>query len=347
VRVKTDLQQARGYFDFVEFKNRQLIIHGWMLLPESPFDTFFVFVNKKFGAEVPVLERDGVAQAFPFIPHAKRSGFQVSLQTDDVDPESLIDICLTGVSKGQQVAKIEIWFSQEVADAMSIPPLPLMKRVANTENISFFRASSFKSFRDYWELVCKHSDIKKIRTMLDWGCGCGRLIDTFIHLTGITEIYGCDIDHEAIAWCKQNISRPAFAVIPPAPPTGYPDNSFDLVVGNSVLTHLTKDVQLTWLREIRRIIVPGGLFLASLHGEFAAYFAFQNAAHDILERGIHDEVLDSNLDGIAPPNYYRGTFQSKEYTKRVFSDYFEVLDYVERGSLNFQDIIIMKKNLIS
>ncbi len=343
MRVKSDLQQARGYFDFVEFKNRQLIVHGWMLLPETALDTFLVFVNKKYAAEVPVLERDGVAQAFLFIPHAKRSGFQVSLQTDGIGDGGLIDICLTGVSKGEQVAKMETWHSQEVADAMPIPPLPLMKRVANTESISFFRTSSFKSFRDYWELASKHSDAKMIRTMLDWGCGCGRLINAFIHLTEISEIYGCDIDHEAIAWCKQNIFRAAFAVIPPEPPTGYPDNSFDLVVGNSVLTHLTKDVQLAWLREVRRIVAPGGLFLTSLHGEFATYFAFQNSAHDILKRGIYDEILDSNLDGIAPENYYRGTYQSKEYTKRVFSDYFEVLDYIERGSLNFQDVIVLKK----
>jgi SAM-dependent methyltransferase len=344
VTVKNNLQQAHGYFDFVEFKNRQLAVHGWMLLPETACDTFLVFVNKKYTAEAPVLERDGVAQAFPFIPHAKHSGFQVSLQTDDASADGLIDICLTGVSKGEQAAKMEIWYSQEVADAMPIPPLPLMKRVANTENISFFRTSSFKSFRDYWELASNHSDTKKIRTMLDWGCGCGRLINAFIHLTRISEIHGCDIDHEAITWCKQNISRATFAVIPPVPPTGYPDNSFDLVVGNSVLTHLTKDLQLVWLKEVRRIVTPGGLFLTSLHGEFATSFAFQNSTHDVLKRGIDDEILDSNLDGIAPANYYRGTYQSQEYTKRVFSDYFKVLDYIERGSLNFQDIIVLKKS---
>jgi hypothetical protein len=42
---------------------------------------------------------------------------------------------------------------------------------------------------------------------------------------------------------------------------------FDIVTSWSVLTHLRRDVQLDWLKEMSRIIAPGGLFSASVSGE--------------------------------------------------------------------------------
>jgi SAM-dependent methyltransferase len=218
-----------------------------------------------------------------------------------------------------------------------------MKRVANTESELFYRASSLKSFRDYWEQACKYADVAKISTILDWGCGCGRLIGCFLKLTEISGIYGCDIDAEAIEWCKGQYSQVNFTTILPHPPTQYPDNVFDLAIGNSVFTHLTRDIQIAWLGELMRIMKPGGLFLASVHGEFATYFSFPNSAKIILKNGIYDDSKDHNLDDIAPPGYYRGTFQSMEYTRKIFGRYFEILKYVERGATNYQDLVIMRK----
>ena len=96
---------------------------------------------------------------------------------------------------------------------------------------------------------------------------------------------------------------------------------------------------------MRRIISPGGLFLASVHGEFATYFNFPNSTvKDILgKEGTYDGLKDTNLDGIAPEGYYRATLQSQEYTKKVYGKYFEILEYVERGYSNHQDLVVMKK----
>ena len=46
--------------------------------------------------------------------------------------------------------------------------------------------------------------------VLDWGCGCGRIIEMFQHLTKNKEFYGCDIDAEAIDWCKNNLGNIIF-----------------------------------------------------------------------------------------------------------------------------------------
>lgn len=277
--IKEGLQTPRGYFDEVDYLDEKLTINGWMLLPDKKIDSISVFINKKYMCmcmcKTGIIERQDVANVFYFIPHAKYSGFTVSLQIDAEEMNGLIDICLIGMANGNKVTKMETWYSLKLS--INIPPAHLMKRELNNEISSNFRASCFKSYRELWEAVCKYRDPKSIRTMLDWGCGCGRLISMFLNLSEIPDIHGCDIDREAIDWCKDNFSRVRFAVNPPVPPTEYPDNFFDLVIGNSVFTHLTKDIQLAWLEEMKRIISPGGLFLASVHGEFATYFSFPNS----------------------------------------------------------------------
>ncbi len=338
------LQTPRGYFEEVDYLDGKLNIKGWMFVPDKRIDSISVLINKRYMCEAGMFERQDVADVFYFIPYAKYSGFTVSLKIDAEEiMNGLIDICLTGMVKGNKVAKMETWYSSKLS--INIPPAHLMKRELGNENISCFKASCFKTYRDLWERACKYQDPESVRTMLDWGCGCGRVINIFLNLTEIPEIHGCDIDQEAIGWCKDNFTRARFAVNPPVPPTEYPDNFFDLVIGNSVFTHLTRDIQLAWLEEMRRIISPGGLFLASLHGEFATYFNFPNStAKNILGKdGIYDELKDASLDGLAPEGYYRATFQSQEYTKKAYGKYFEILEYVEGGYMNYHDLVVMKK----
>jgi SAM-dependent methyltransferase len=340
--MKDRLQQARGYFNQVELKDSRLCIRGWMLLPDIPFDDFLIFINKCFICRTEVAKSQDVAAAFGFIAHADRAAFSADMEIERRLSHDLIVICVVGVSKGVQIAKMETVYSDKSAVAVAFPAC-LMTRVANNDNRSYFVTSSFKSFWDYYQLVRKYCFDKRIATMLDWGCGCGRMAIHFRNLANIENIFGCDIDLEAVTWCRDNIREARFDVIDPYPPTGYPDNYFDLIIGNSVFTHLSRDVQIVWLREMQRILSPGGLFLASVHGEFAAYFSFPGTVDDILKNGIYDYIEDSNLSGIAPAGYYRGSYQSQQYSMEVFGRFFDILEYVERGSTNFQDIIVMRK----
>ena len=157
------------------------------------------------------------------------------------------------------------------------------------------------------------------------------------------EVLGCDIDPFAIEWCNVHLQEGAFAVLGPLPPAPYPDAHFDLIVSYSVFTHLTRDVQHAWLQEMHRLLLPGGLFLATTHGEFALSFAKGRLKVEFPRSGIEDSVKDHALDGIAPAGYYRGTFQAKDYTIREFGRYFQVLEYVERGGMNHQDLIVLRK----
>jgi hypothetical protein len=118
---------------------------------------------------------------------------------------------------------------------------------------------------------------------------------------------------------------------------------FDAIIGYSVFTHLESDLQHAWLKELKRITMPGGLLYVSVHGEFAASFAPSHVRDEMMKNGISDSSIDSNLDGIAPEGYYRGVYQEKTYTVKEWGKYFRILDYKERGMGNFQDLVVLKK----
>lgn len=117
--------------------------------------------------------------------------------------------------------------------------------------------------------------------MLDWGCGCGRVTAHFLADGRASKVDGVDIDGEATTWCAQAFPGGRFQQTGPYPPLPFPDSQFDLVIAYSVFTHLERDVQKTWLGEMRRVLSPGGLLLATVHGEFAALFSFPDRARAI------------------------------------------------------------------
>ena len=223
-----------------------------------------------------------------------------------------------------------------------------MLRETNTDNRFVFLNTGLRDYRDFWTAACTYADPRLITNMLDWGCGCGRVIAFFRAYSGIPGLSGCDIDPEAVDWCRANLAPAQFAVIPPYPPTPYHDNQFDLITSCSVLTHLSRDAQSLWLKEMQRVLVPGGLLLVSVHGEFCARIAYPGRnAIELLKNGIYDARQYHSLDGVAPDGYYRVTWQTKDFTMIEYSRYFDVLEYIERGMINFQDLVVMRKRTIN
>jgi SAM-dependent methyltransferase len=102
--------------------------------------------------------------------------------------------------------------------------------------------------------------------ILDWGCGAARVTQ---HLENYFEgsiIHGADTDAAMISWNKQHYPGIHFERLEAHPPAPYPAGKFDLVIGLSVLTHISADLQEAWLREIHRLLAYGGIALLTTHG---------------------------------------------------------------------------------
>jgi len=360
------IELARGYFEGIAVVEGGFRVNGWMLVPDEDFDSISVYWNGELVGSADVELRQDVASVFPWIPHAGRSGFRFRLPKATAETPRFGRLDLLGCHGGRPSARLSSLFRADLETAVPTPPPELMERVAGNRNPMFFKIGGLQSFGEFVDAISRHCELRSVRRVLDWGCGCGRVIVHFLLEPNMPEVFGCDIDPEAIAWCSEHLRPGTFSRIEPWPPTPYKDETFDLVIAYSVFTHLARDVQKAWLAEMKRIIAPGGLFLASTHGDFAALFTFPKSSAEsasprglvqkiknivaryrwwtgIPREGIYDRMPDLALKGIAPEGYYRGVFQTREYTLREWSRYFDILEYVERGMGHFQDLVVMRR----
>jgi len=102
------------------------------------------------------------------------------------------------------------------------------------------------------------------RRVLDFGCGSGRLLRQFLDEARVAEFHGSDISAEMVGWVQKQLCPPIadVRVNGEKPPLDYPDDHFDLVTAFSVFTHIA-DGWSDWLLEIRRVLKPDGLLIAT------------------------------------------------------------------------------------
>lgn len=337
------LPPALGYLEWMGEEGGALTLIGWMLRADLAHDALSATLD---GAPVPSVERlnrPDVAAAISHVPHAGTSGFRIRFGPGDLPPGRTGHLELTGLREGVPIFRHAAPVRSDLETLVPTPPPELMARVGGVAAPSFFKLGGLAMAAVFQEALAAHAGSRPPANLLDWGCGCGRLLGFAVATWGIPDVQGCDIDGEAVAWCAAHYPGQRFARIPEMPPTAYPTGTFESVIGFSVFTHLTRPVQEAWLSELHRIMASGGLLLATVHGDFAARVAFGEDAPRRLRSGIYDEIPDGALVGVASAGYYRGTYQTRAYTLDRWSRLFEILEYREQGIGNHQDLVVMRK----
>jgi ubiquinone/menaquinone biosynthesis C-methylase UbiE len=108
----------------------------------------------------------------------------------------------------------------------------------------------------------------------------------------------------------------------------------------SVFTHLNEKMQLEWLKELSRILKPNGYAIVSVHGEF--HRQIKQSEIEILE-GFKFKVLEKGIfkrDGL--PDFYQDAQHTRNYIMKVWSRYFDVVNYIEKGINGHQDAVVLK-----
>ena len=332
-----NLKPARGYFGVVGQIGDDFAVNGWMLAPfPIELSRFALYLNQDLvGWAEP---RTATSEEFDKVRHQgepKLFDFRI---TNPIEAPDFSRIEVVGCAGDQPVRRLTTLFRGDLDTDVPTPPEKLIFRVTGNKDGKVVKAAGLRCAVNFLDAIGKHRDLSTVRSVLDWGCGCGRVtvhLMDFLSSYDSLEIHGCDIDGEAIAWCNEHLRRGHFRHIDPYPPLPWPDDSFDVVVSCSVLTHLTEEVQQVWLQEIRRIIAPRGMFLPSINSNFPD--------SQVPTQGISDQTLDTMMDGIAPAGYYRGTVQSREYTTNRWSSSFDILDFIENGIEGTQDLVVMRK----
>jgi SAM-dependent methyltransferase len=187
-------------------------------------------------------------------------------------------------------------------------------------------------------------DLDAFQEVLDFGCGCGRTLRWFVERGQSWQLYGTDVDAQAVSWCRHNLASVSFGVNPPMPPLDYPDDMFDLVLAISVFTHLNEDYQFRWLEELSRILRPNGILLLTVHG-YDTWKGFPRQEVVTIEKeGFYFRI--TNVRKGIFPEWYQSSYHSKKYVLREYSKYFDILKYIENGldpGGDYQDVVICRK----
>lgn len=171
-------------------------------------------------------------------------------------PRPLIEAAYRGLEAADSVANAIR--NARRGDELPLPPMRLRARIGSRSAADFLSAG--KSGADALRNAArKHlqREIADAGRILDFGCGCGRTLRHFAP----TPVDGCDVDALAIAWMKRNIAAERFAANRFDPPLPWFESAFDLVYSISIFTHLDETSQRDWLREIARVLKPGGHLL--------------------------------------------------------------------------------------
>jgi SAM-dependent methyltransferase len=186
-------------------------------------------------------------------------------------------------------------------------------------------------------------DIGAATAVLDFGCGAAK--NTRL-LRGIHDlrVVGTDVNAAQIEWARKHVPGIEFHVNEREPPLRFAeDESFDLVTAASVFTHIPLDLQRPWLKEIRRILRPGGYFLCTVAGAHHIGIQLSAELRERLEREGH-VTLNADDPGVSYATKAAGSwdvFQTREEVRRSFGSVFEVLSY--NASETAQDTLVLRR----
>jgi SAM-dependent methyltransferase len=229
---------------------------------------------------------------------------------------------------------------EHAEDGLPLPPSRLRAQAGPRHaDPAFF----LRSGRRHTELISEllrtnGSAIEELESMLDFGCGCGRVVRYWSKLHG-RRVCGCDVNPKMVEWCRANLSFADFTVNGLSPPLPYGSSSFDLVYAFSVFTHLPRDLQHAWIDECFRVLRPEGYLLISTLGEH--YLSLERLTESERRSFSNGDVVVLYVG--SPGTSLCSAYHPPEYVHGKLAAEFELLSFLPAADDGRHDIHLFRK----
>jgi SAM-dependent methyltransferase len=226
------------------------------------------------------------------------------------------------------------------AGGLPVPPPRLRVEVAGTPGLEWFLDSGRQQAGIIRAAAERNGlPLEEAGAMLDFGCGCGRVLRHWARLEG-PDIFGSDYNEGLAAWCAANLPFVTASVNQLEPPLRYEDGQFGLVYAISVFTHLPHELERAWIDELSRIVSPRGLLLLTTHGDSYAdrLDADERRQYESGEAVVRwPSVAGSNLCT---------TFHPERYVSERLAPELDLLEHTPDGGTvgsRRQDLVVFRK----
>ncbi|MBU3743832.1 MAG: class I SAM-dependent methyltransferase [Sediminibacterium sp.] len=134
--------------------------------------------------------------------------------------------------------------------------------------------------------LCTLFHPEPIESIVDWGCGTGRVTRHLHHYFPEARITGIDANPACIEWLQHNIPDIDWQLGSYQLQNKLPAYSVDLIIALSVLTHLPAADQPQWMQQLHKQLHTNGLIWLSTHGSKYDYQLTGAQRAQLLEKGI-------------------------------------------------------------
>ena len=224
------------------------------------------------------------------------------------------------------------------SDVPPLPPARLRVRVTGTAGASWFRESGLLTANAVEDALVRHGlPLERADRMLDFGCGCGRVLRNWDTASGCA-IHGCEPDPRLIRWCIEHLPFECREQ-GHSPPLPYEDGFFGALYAISVFTHLPETEQRDWLAEIHRIVRPSGVVVLTVHGE--SYVDRLNPAE---RKRFESGEIVVRWPSVAGSNLCTA-FHPPAFIRHRLSEGFELLEHapIAVPGTPTQDLVVLRR----
>lgn len=223
--------------------------------------------------------------------------------------------------------------------SQTLPPEALIFRIGGSKSSAVFEQIGRTVAQNLTNAIQEIPPLKRGARILDFGCGCARVLRYFQPNFTMCKFFGSDIDQEAITWCQEHITDATFVVNNHLPPLPFPEKHFDFIYSISIFTHLPEEMQFAWLEELRRVTKVGGHLVLTTHGQDLFPLALE-MQQPLAEHGFY-YYKSGITDGL--PEYYQTAWHTEEYVQEQWGRFFEIQKHIKHGINDHQDLILCRR----